>query len=48
MAAGFDKNAEAIDGLFNLGFGLVEVGSITPQPQVRIYQYHFISFLFFF
>ncbi|KAJ2825719.1 dihydroorotate dehydrogenase [Coemansia erecta] len=33
LAAGFDKNGEAIDGLFDLGFGAVEVGSITPQPQ---------------
>lgn len=33
MAAGFDKNAEAIDGLFNLGFGFVEVGTVTPRPQ---------------
>lgn len=33
VAAGFDKNAEAIDGLFNVGFGLVEVGSVTPLPQ---------------
>lgn len=33
MAAGFDKNAEAIDGLLNLGFGFVEVGSVTPRPQ---------------
>ncbi|GAA5987444.1 hypothetical protein JCM10908_001955 [Rhodotorula pacifica] len=33
IAAGFDKHAEAIDGLFNLGFGYVEVGSITPEPQ---------------
>ncbi|KAJ2539688.1 dihydroorotate dehydrogenase [Coemansia sp. RSA 1933] len=33
MAAGFDKNAEAIDGLFALGFGFVEVGSITPLAQ---------------
>ncbi|WFD03424.1 hypothetical protein MOBT1_002113 [Malassezia obtusa] len=33
MAAGFDKQAEAIDGLFDLGFGLVEVGSVTPEPQ---------------
>lgn len=33
LAAGFDKQAEAIDGLFDLGFGLVEVGSITPEPQ---------------
>ncbi|GAA6055874.1 hypothetical protein JCM3770_001536 [Rhodotorula araucariae] len=33
IAAGFDKHAQAIDGLFNLGFGYVEVGSITPEPQ---------------
>ncbi|KAJ2000730.1 Dihydroorotate dehydrogenase (quinone), mitochondrial [Coemansia thaxteri] len=33
LAAGFDKNAEAVDGLFGLGFGLVEVGSITPLAQ---------------
>ncbi|KAI8321329.1 FMN-linked oxidoreductase, partial [Martensiomyces pterosporus] len=33
LAAGFDKNAEAIDALFGLGFGSVEVGSITPLPQ---------------
>jgi dihydroorotate dehydrogenase len=33
LAAGYDKNGEAIDGLFNLGFGLVEIGSVTPQPQ---------------
>lgn len=34
MAAGFDKNAEAIDGLFNLGFGFVEVGTVTPRAQI--------------
>jgi dihydroorotate dehydrogenase len=33
MAAGFDKNAEAADGLFGLGFGFVEVGTLTPLPQ---------------
>ncbi|KAH9926271.1 uncharacterized protein BXZ73DRAFT_102954 [Epithele typhae] len=33
LAAGFDKNGEAIDGLFNLGFSWVEIGSITPKPQ---------------
>ncbi|KAL1918446.1 uncharacterized protein VTP21DRAFT_3106 [Calcarisporiella thermophila] len=33
VAAGFDKHAEAIDGLFDLGFGYVEVGSVTPEPQ---------------
>jgi dihydroorotate dehydrogenase len=33
LAAGFDKNAEAPDALLGLGFGLVEIGSVTPQPQ---------------
>ncbi|MEM7044659.1 MAG: quinone-dependent dihydroorotate dehydrogenase [Pseudomonadota bacterium] len=33
LAAGFDKNAEAIAGLQKLGFGWVEVGTITPKPQ---------------
>ncbi|KAJ7720599.1 dihydroorotate dehydrogenase [Mycena maculata] len=33
LAAGFDKNGEAIDGLFNLGFSWVEIGSVTPKPQ---------------
>ncbi len=34
LAAGFDKNAEAINGNFGFGFGVVEVGSITPLPQL--------------
>jgi dihydroorotate dehydrogenase len=33
IAAGFDKNAEVPDALLGLGFGLVEVGSVTPRPQ---------------
>jgi len=33
MAAGFDKNAEAANGLLGLGFGFVEVGTVTPDPQ---------------
>jgi dihydroorotate dehydrogenase len=33
MAAGFDKNGEAIDGLHRLGFGFVEIGSVTPLAQ---------------
>jgi dihydroorotate dehydrogenase len=33
MAAGFDKNAECVDGLFAIGFGFVEVGTVTPKPQ---------------
>jgi dihydroorotate dehydrogenase len=34
MAAGFDKNAEAPDALLRLGFGFVEIGTVTPRPQV--------------
>ena len=33
LAAGFDKNAEAVPGLFGLGFSFVEVGTVTPRPQ---------------
>ncbi len=33
LAAGFDKNAEALPGLQKLGFGWLEVGTITPRPQ---------------
>jgi dihydroorotate dehydrogenase len=33
LAGGFDKNAEAVDGLFRLGFGFVEIGTVTPRPQ---------------
>lgn len=33
LAAGFDKNAEVPDAMLGLGFGSVEVGSLTPLPQ---------------
>jgi dihydroorotate dehydrogenase len=33
LAAGFDKNAEGIDALAALGFGFVEVGTVTGEPQ---------------
>jgi dihydroorotate dehydrogenase len=33
LAAGLDKNAEALSGLFGLGFGFVEVGTVTPKAQ---------------
>jgi len=33
VAAGFDKNAEVVDAALALGFGFVEVGSVTPRPQ---------------
>jgi dihydroorotate dehydrogenase len=33
MAAGFDKNAEVPDALLRLGFGFVEIGSVTPRRQ---------------
>lgn len=43
LAAGFDKNGEAIGGLFGMGFGFVEVGGVTPvsqpgNPQPRIFR----------
>jgi dihydroorotate dehydrogenase len=33
LAAGFDKSAEVPDALLGIGFGLVEIGSVTPRPQ---------------
>lgn len=33
LAAGFDKNAEVINEMANLGFGFVEIGTVTPLPQ---------------
>jgi dihydroorotate dehydrogenase len=33
LAAGFDKNAEVPDAMLALGFGFVEVGTVTPRPQ---------------
>ncbi len=43
LAAGFDKNAEVMHSMFSFGFGFLEVGTITPQPQIgnskpRIYR----------
>jgi dihydroorotate dehydrogenase len=44
LAAGFDKSAEAVDGLGRLGFGFIEVGTVTPlpqsgQPRPRVFRY---------
>jgi dihydroorotate dehydrogenase len=33
LAAGFDKNGEVPDAMLQLGFGFVEIGTVTPQPQ---------------
>jgi dihydroorotate dehydrogenase len=33
MAAGMDKNGEYIDALGSVGFGFIEVGTVTPRPQ---------------
>jgi dihydroorotate dehydrogenase len=33
LAAGFDKNGEYIEALSDLGFGFIEVGTVTPLPQ---------------
>jgi len=43
MAAGFDKNAEVYNSLFKLGFGFVEVGTVTPfkqfgNPRPRVFR----------
>jgi len=43
LAAGLDKNADYLDGLARLGFGFIEVGSVTPRaqagnPQPRIFR----------
>jgi dihydroorotate dehydrogenase len=33
LAAGFDKNATMIEGMSALGFGFIEIGTVTPEPQ---------------
>src|SRR6202012_2754325 len=33
LAAGFDKNAQAVAAMGKLGFGFVECGTVTPRPQ---------------
>ncbi len=33
LAAGFDKNAELVSQMSDLGFGFVEIGTVTPRPQ---------------
>lgn len=33
IAAGFDKQGEGVESLHDIGFGFVEVGSVTPEPQ---------------
>ncbi len=33
LAAGLDKNGDHIDGLASLGFGFIEIGTVTPRPQ---------------
>jgi len=33
LAAGLDKNGDYLDGLAKIGFGFIEVGSVTPKPQ---------------
>ena len=43
MAAGFDKNAEVYNQLFKLGFGFVEVGTITPLNNMEILNQEFLD-----
>ena len=33
LAAGFDKDAKAVDELSDFGFGFIEIGTVTPKPQ---------------
>lgn len=33
IAAGFDKDGEAMEGMLDMGFGCIEIGSVTPKPQ---------------
>ncbi len=45
VAAGLDKQGKALDGLFALGFGWVETGTVTPRPQAgnprpRLFRLH--------
>ena len=35
LAAGFDKSAEVYNSLFKLGYGFVEVGTITPKKLIK-------------
>ena len=44
LAAGFDKSAEAYKSLWKLGFGLIEVGTITPKKQPGKKTIHNIAF----
>jgi dihydroorotate dehydrogenase len=34
LAAGFDKDGRYVDALFKLGFGFIEIGTLTPKPQL--------------
>lgn len=45
LAAGFDKFADVYPGLASLGFGSVEVGSITPKPQSGNLNHAYIVYL---
>ena len=44
LAAGFDKNAEAIKGEFDLGFGFVELGTVTPINRLETPNPEFLKF----
>jgi dihydroorotate dehydrogenase len=44
IGAGFDKNATMVEGLYSVGFGYVEFGTLTPKPQIgnprpRLFRY---------
>ena len=41
LAAGFDKSAEVYNSLFKLGYGFVEVGTVTPKDNLEILSLEF-------
>ena len=43
LAAGFDKSAEVYNSLFKLGYGFVEVGTITPKRNLAILSQGFLD-----
>jgi dihydroorotate dehydrogenase len=45
LAAGFDKNALWINELSALGFGCIEIGTVTPRPQVGNYKPRLFRFI---
>ena len=43
LAAGFDKSAEVYNSLFKLGYGFVEIGTVTPKDNLVILSQEFLD-----